>query len=138
MKNSEINSVDEINEYFDSLDYEFSEDSEIELSEDSEIEDSEPSEIEDSEVSETSETDVSFNNQSETFESSGEPSFQPNITVGDDYLSYVQSEILDSSSNDYTIALEDLKTSFVFLIALLLGLFCALAFIKGISNQNEC
>ena len=133
-----INSISELNDFYDSLDYEFSEDSEIELSEDSEIEDSEVSEIEDSEASETSETDVSFNNQSETLEFSGESSFQPNITVGDDYLSYVQSEILDTSSNDYTIAFEDIKTTFVFLIALLLGLFCARAFVKGISNHDEC
>ena len=133
-----INSISELNDYYDSLDYEFSEDSEIEDSVDSEIEDSENSEIEDSEDSETSEIDVSSNNQSQAVDTSGEPSFQPNITVGDDYLSYVQSEILDTSSNDYTIAFEDIKTSFVFLIALLLGLFCALAFIKGISNNNEC
>lgn len=137
-----INSIDELNDFYDSLDYEFSEDFEIE---DSEIEDSdiesfeysEDSEIDDSEDSETSEKDVSGNNSITPSQSSGESNFQPNYNIHDDFLNSYESEILDFNSYDYTTAFEDIKTVGIFLIALLLGLFIGLAFIKGFSSKNE-
>ena len=138
-----INSISELNDFYDSLDYEFSEDfeieeSEIEESENEESEVSEDSENEDSEVSETVQNDVSGNTSNETSESSGESNFQPNVDIGNDYLDYVQTETLDSTSYDYSSHFEDIKTSIIFLTALLIGLLCGLAFIKGFSKNNEC
>ena len=133
MRNSEINSVDDINEYWDSLDYEAFEESENEDSE--EIEDSEE---EDSEDSESSVQDIGHSNESEISTESGEPIFEPNYNIHEDYLSYVRSETLSSDSYDYTYAFEDLLTVGIFTVALVLGLFLGLAFIKGLCTKNEC
>ena len=133
MRISDINSVDQLNEYWDSLDYEAFEDSEIEDSE--ELEDSE---IEDSEDSETVVQDIGHSNESEISLESGEPIFEPNYNIHEDYLSYVRSETVSADSYDYTYAFEDLLTVGIFAVALVLGLFLGLAFIKGICTKNEC
>lgn len=133
MRNSNINSVDDINEYWDSLDYEAFEDSEIEDSQ--EIEDSE---IEDSDNSETDVQNIGHSDENGIYDESGNLIFEPNFNLHGDYLSEIKSETIDSSAYDYSTDFENLQTVGIFTLALILGLFLGLAFIKGLSFNNEC
>lgn len=57
--------------------------------------------------------------------------FEPNYQSGEDYLSYVQSEIRADSSVDYSGNFANIETLFKFQIAVIIGMLLCICFIVG-------